>query len=144
MQSRKHLLVSSLLTVVSAGTPLAWASTNPDLPAAERAGSLTYLSGGSAPAQAQAMQSDASQYPLELQFIWGRGAKESPVTASEWSIRDAADRVLVVGRSGGPIILALLPNGRYIVQATYDGDTVRRTVQVRNGVADDVLLEWPQ
>jgi hypothetical protein len=90
------------------------------------------------------MQTDAAQYPLEVQFIWGRGAKETPVAASEWSIRDAADRVLVVGHGGGPIILASLPNGRYIVQATYDGDTLRRHVRVSKNAPEDVLLEWPQ
>ena len=103
---------------------------------------MTYLSGGSAPAQEQAMDSDAKQYPLEVRFIWGRGAKETLVTASDWSIRDAAGHVLAAGHAGGPIILASLPNGRYIVRATHDGNTVARTVQVEKGVQDDVLLEW--
>jgi hypothetical protein len=144
LQSRKPFVVSTFVAVVAAAASTAWASTNPDLPAAEHAGVVTYLSGGSALAQTQAVQSDATEYPLELQFVWGRGAKETPVTASEWSIRDATDHVLVVGRSGGPVILASLPNGRYIVQATYDGDTLRRVVHVRKGTQDDVLLEWPQ
>lgn len=142
MQSRKQFVLASLVAVTSAAASIACASVGPDLPAAQHAGSVTYLSGGGAPAQEQAMESDANQYPLELQFIWGRGAKETLVTASDWSIRDATGHVLAAGHSGGPIILASLPNGRYIVRATYDGATVARTVQVRKGVQDDVLLEW--
>src|SRR5262249_6241670 len=130
-QLSKPVVLSSLLTVACAVAPMAWASTNSDLPAAQQAGSVTYLSGGSAPAQQQAMQRDAKQYPLELQFLWGRGAKETPVTASRWSIRDAkTGDVLASGQSGGPIVLASLPNGRYAVLATYDGTTLKRYVPV--------------
>ncbi len=143
MQPRKQMLLLSSLAVISATASLAWGSTNSDMPAALHVGSVTYLSGGGAPAQEQAMLSDAKQYPLELQFIWGRGAKETPVTASEWSIDNAAGHVVVAAHSGGPIILASLPNGRYTVRATYDGDTVARVVRVRKGSHDDVLLEWP-
>ena len=91
------------------------------------------------------MQSDAKQYPLELQFLWGRGAKETPVAVSKWSIQDAkTGHVLASGQSGGPIILASLPNGRYAVLATYDGNTLKRYVPVKKGLQEDALLEWPQ
>jgi hypothetical protein len=52
--------------------------------------------------------------------------------------------VVATGHSGGPLVLASLPGGRYTVRATYDGKTITRSVNVRKGTQDDVLLEWPQ
>lgn len=142
MESLTQLLVSSFVVVISAAPSMALACS--ELPAARHAGSVTYLSGGNTPAQEQAMQNDVKRYPLELRFVWGRGVKETLVNANGWSIRDAAGIVVAMGSSSGPIVLASLPNGRYTVLATYNGDTLTRIVQVCEGVQNDVLLEWPQ
>ena len=43
MQSRKHLVLSSALAVVSAAVSMAWASTSPDLPAVRTLGTKTAM-----------------------------------------------------------------------------------------------------
>lgn len=144
MQARARPLLSALVAATSAAATLAWASTNPELPVVHREGPVAYVTGGSTLGQERAMQDEAAQYPLELQFLWGRGAKETPVTVSHWSIRDGYGHEVAAGKEGGPILLASLPDGRYVVSATYDGNIVNRVVRVSRGVHDDVLLEWPQ
>jgi hypothetical protein len=135
-------MVSSFLVVISAAASMVWARS--ELPGAQHAGPLTDVPGGNTPAQQQATQNDAMRYPLEVRFLWGRGAKETPVNAYRWSIRTATGHVAAMGSSSGPIVLASVRDGRYTVQATYHDVTVTRPVQVRRGVHKYVLLEWPQ
>jgi hypothetical protein len=118
-------------------------STMGELPPAQSVGKVTYMSGGDDPAQASAMRREAANYPLELDFLWGRGAKESPISA-DWSIRKAGGPELVQASSSGPMILASLPDGHYTVTATYDGHRLTRTIDVHRGTRDTVVLEWPQ
>jgi hypothetical protein len=144
MRTHNRVLLVSLLAAMSLPTATALASVDAALPPAQRAGSITYLSGGSDPAQATAMRGVEARYPLELNFLWGRGAKETEVAGVEWSIRNAAGHELLDVRSGGPLVLASLPDGRYTVTARYDGTALSRAVAVHKGMHDDLLLEWPE
>jgi len=141
MKNRNRILLASLLTT-SLPLSAAWAAMSHDMPPSKTVGPVTYLSGGSDPAQAKAMNSEASRYPLELMFFWGRGQKETPVPV-EWSIKNAAGRELLDAPSSGPEVLASLPDGRYKVTARYDETTISRTVNVHRGIHDTVILEWP-
>jgi hypothetical protein len=138
--------ISSLCLFVVAVFPasLCWASINPDTPPAITVGSITYLNGGRDVTQATAMRSEAARYPLELDFLWGRGAKETPIGNVDWSIQNAAGHRLLDASSNGPLVLASLPNGRYRVTARYQDRTLSRVVNVRQGTHETVLLEWPQ
>ncbi len=136
-----RILWASLLAM-SLPVSTVWASISHDMPPAKTAGPVTYFSGGSTPAQTEAMDSEAAGYPLELLFLWGRGQKETAV-AVEWSIRNAAGHELLDARSSGPEVLASLPDGRYRVTARYKETTLSRVVNVHRGMHDTVILEWP-
>ncbi len=145
-----HSRLFSLGAVAVAGLTLAgpaasttMKSTLAQMPPAQHSGPVTYVSGGGA-AQAAALQREAASYPLELDFLWGRGAKETAIPNVEWSIRNPAGHALVDARSSGPVVLASLPDGRYTVTATYEGKAISRDVDVHRGKHDQVVLEWPQ
>ena len=144
MGTRNLVILVSLLAMTTLPAGAAWATRDGTLPPEQKAGSVAFLSGGSDPGQASAMQNAAARYPLEVEFLWGRGAKETDIAGVDWSIRDEDGHVLLDRRSGDPIVLASLPDGRYNVTATYDGTTLSRVVTVRKGLHDDLLLEWPQ
>jgi hypothetical protein len=137
------LVVTSLLIAAPAARA-AMHSTTGELPPAQTVGQVTYVSGGSDPVQAQAMRRAATHYPLELDLLWGRGAKETPIAGVEWSIQNSAGRKLVDAHSSGPLVLASLPDGRYTVTARYEGDKLSRVVDVHRGRHDTVVLEWPE
>ena len=107
-------------------------------------GAVTYLTGGTQAPQAEAMYAAAANYPLQLDFLWGRGAKESEISKVDWSIQNPAGQTLVNAQSTGPIVLASLPDGHYTVKAMHDGTELTRNITVQNGKQDTVLLEWPQ
>lgn len=134
----------SFLAVALLPASMCWASVNPGMPPALTVGSVTYLSGGADPAQEKAMRSEAAKYPLELDFLWGRGAKETELRNVEWSIRNAAGHELLDASSNGPVILVALPNGRYTVTGHYEGKPISHVVDVHKGRHETVALEWPQ
>lgn len=142
----KHSRLFSLGAVAVTGLTLAGpaASTISEIPPAQHAGPVTYVSGGDDAARADALQHRAAKYPLELDFLWGRGAKETQIGNVDWSIRDATGHPLVDARSSGPMVLASLPDGHYTVTATYDGTSLTRDVSVQKGRHDQVVLEWPE
>jgi hypothetical protein len=140
--NRMFLLCALSATLAPATS--AWASVNPDLPPKQVHGSVVYLSGGTSAAQALAMRSEAANYPLELDFLWGRGAKESPIAVVDWSIKNVAGQALLHASSSGPVVLASVPDGRYMVTARHEGKTLSRTATVRKGTHDTVVMEWPQ
>jgi hypothetical protein len=114
------------------------------LPPAEHAGPITYLSGGADAKQADAMRRATASYPLELDFLWGRGAKETPIANVDWSLKNDKTGQTIDAHSSGPVVLAALPDGHYTLTATYDGKPLTREVSVRKGKHDRVVLEWPQ
>lgn len=144
MKYTNRILLSSLLAMAPFSISMCWASASPSLPPAQHAGPITYISGGGTPAQAEAIGQKAAGYPLELDFLWGRGAKETPIANVDWSIRNAPGHEMLDAHSNGPEVLASLPNGRYTVTARYEGTTRSRVVDVHQGMHDTVVLEWPQ
>jgi hypothetical protein len=90
------------------------------------------------------MHRQAAKYPLEFDFMWGRGEKETPITGVEWSLRNAAGHVLVNASAGGPVVLASLPAGHYTLTARYQGTELSRAIDVRKHGHETVVLEWPQ
>jgi hypothetical protein len=137
-------LVATGLLIAAPAARATVRDTTGELPPAQSVGPVTYVSGGGDPAQAQAMRRAAAHYPLELDLLWGRGAKETPIAGVEWSIRNAAGRTLVDATSTGPLVLASLPDGRYTVTARYEATALSRVVDVHERRHDTVVLEWPQ
>ena len=120
-------------------------TTMSQLPPAEHVGPVTYLSGGADAKEAEAMRHATANYPLELDFLWGRGAKESQIGNVDWSLKnDTTGQTLINANATGPMVLASLPDGHYTVTATYDGKALARDVSVQKGQHDRVVLEWPQ
>jgi hypothetical protein len=121
--SRSLFVTSFALAVASA--PLAFAQS----PAAGGARSLNYVTGGVTKEEADALRAQANSFALELQFSRG-GAFASDVPVR---IIDAGGRVVMEIGAAQPILLLNVPPGRYTVEATFDGQTKRQTVDVGRG-----------
>ncbi len=144
MKMLHRLAPLGLLSIAALPTAVAIATTGSGLPEVHRTGSVAYVTGGGDPEQTRAIDSEAARYPVEVDFLWGRGAKETPIPGAQWSIRNAAGHDLVDVASSGPLALVSLPDGRYTLTARYEGTAVSRTVAVHKGAHDIVAMEWPQ
>lgn len=89
--------------------------------------------GGITTEEADALRAQAASYPLEIQFA--RRMAEGDAFAADVAVRisDRAGNTVLDLPSAEPILLARLPEGRYVVEATYEGQTKRQQVTVGRG-----------
>jgi hypothetical protein len=99
--------------------------------------------GGIGQGEVQRMQERAAPYNLRVTFSEGRDS--AYVTGVQLRIIDARRRTeaLAMG-DAGPLTHVQLPPGRYTVEAAYQGEVLRRTVEVPAKGARTLNLHWPQ
>jgi hypothetical protein len=143
MRLNRRVVLLGVLAALGAPAAVGLAATGPDVMVAHHAGPVTYLDiDRRAVEEGVLEQKEASMYPLELDFLWGRGAKQIQLDGVKWSIASATGHTLAEAPASGPVILAALPDGRYVVTGWFDGAPVKRTVTIRNGEHATVPLEW--
>ena len=104
---------------------------------------INYVNGGIGQEEAEALRAEARIYPLELMFSRrGDGERAEFVADVHLQIVDAAGQVIVDRASQGPIFLAHLPDGQYIVTAEYQGRTQTRRVAVSGTRHEALSFYW--
>ena len=104
---------------------------------------ISYVNGGIGQEEVEALQDEARMYPLELMFSRrGDGERAEFVADVHLQILDTAGRVIVDRASQGPIFLAHLPDGQYIVNAEYQGRTQTRRVAVSGARHEALSFHW--
>ena len=104
---------------------------------------INYVNGGIGQEEAEALRAEARIYPLELMFSRrGDGERAEFVVDVHLQILDAAGQVIVDRASQGPIFLAHLPDGQYIVTAEYQGRTQTRRIAVSRARHEALSFYW--
>ncbi|TAL99604.1 MAG: carboxypeptidase regulatory-like domain-containing protein [Paraburkholderia sp.] len=101
------------------------------LPPVQHAGDIAYLSGGVGSDQSAAFKDAMPRYPLSLEFARHTASNGNEYLANvPVTIADAHGNALVTTTTHGPFMLVSIPHGRYVVTASHDGKTERRTVEI--------------
>ena len=104
---------------------------------------VSYVNGGFGQEEVEALRGEARVYPLELTFSRrGDGERAEFVADVHLQILDAAGQVVVDRASQGPIFLAHLPDGQYVVSAEYQGRTQTRRVAVSGSRHEALSFHW--
>ncbi len=104
---------------------------------------ISYVNGGIGQEEAEALRAEGRVYPLELTFSRrGDGERAEFVADVHLQILDVAGHVVVDRASQGPIFLAHLPDGQYIVSAEYQGRTQTRRVAVSGRRHEALSFHW--
>jgi hypothetical protein len=104
---------------------------------------INYVNGGIGQEEVEAFRAEARAYPLELMFSRrGEGQRAEFVADVHLQILDAAGRVIIDRASHGPIFLAHLPDGQYVVTAEYQGRTQTRRVAVSGSRHEALSFHW--
>jgi hypothetical protein len=111
------------------------------LPPEETAGAVTYLSGGLTRAEADSVKRAAQEYPLEIVFDEKDGGMDRALADMPVKITDTKGRVVFESVSRGPIFLARLPKGRYVVTTKWDDWSFSRRVTIGDD-RERVVFEW--
>lgn len=109
-------------------------------PAVQRAGDVTYISGGIGETEQERMIAREKEFNLELVFSLVQGNYVADVNVV---VSDAKGGKVVEDFVRGPFFMARLPAGQFTVAATYEGKTVTRKVAVSEGKLRTEYLRWP-
>ena len=111
------------------------------LPREQRAGAISYVTGGSTNEEANALKRAAQEYPLELVFVERDGRKERHLEDMPVRIIDSKGKVMFDGTSKGPYFLARLPKGRYKILTRWDAWSFSREVNI-GAERQRVVFKW--
>ena len=106
---------------------------------AQGAGGIVYITGGIGVTEREQLKALEKEFNLKLMFTLIEGNYISDVGIV---VKDAAGKVLVAEQANGPIFMLKLPPGTYVVEATYDGKTHTRRINVDKRLRTE-HLRWP-
>ena len=109
-------------------------------PAQGTADAVPSISGGIGQDEARAIRQVADDYSLGLNFASRSGQLLADVDVE---VKDASGKVFYSGTAKGPIVLVDLPEGRYTVEATFRGSTLRQSVTLDDKRSRSITLNWP-
>ena len=91
---------------------------------------VTYVTGGIGICESQEMRRIAKEYQLELVFVQKTPTAESFLANIPVEVIDSKASYAIDTVTKGPFLLAKMPNGRYNVVATFNGETKSQVVSV--------------
>lgn len=134
-------LMMAGLVIAAAGV---FANAHAQLPAAQTANGVEYVSGGIGKDESDAFKAAKSKYPLSLTFAaTSPGSSATPYAAEvQVEIKDESGNTVLSIPSAGPYVLVDLEPGQYEINATFEGDTQTATVMVVGDGSADLRLAW--
>lgn len=134
---RKAVLAAAGAWTLSAA---AWAVP---LPPVLMQGSIRYLSGGIGADEARAIRDEGLHWPLVLRFAVKDTSHGAFLADVDVQVHDALGRTVLDATSGGPVMLIGLAPGHYTVDATFLGQTLTRTFDLKPGGTAQGVFTWP-
>ena len=135
------LAASIVLTGLVAMGPVQSADASP-LPSERVQGQVRFITGGVGEDEAIAFKNAAAAYPLELLFAQKAGPYNEYLADVKVTIRDRSGKLLLDTTAEGPFLLAKLPAGKYQIEADYDGERKRQSVEIRAGKHQRAVFVW--
>jgi hypothetical protein len=131
-----HFILAAILAIAAAQVEVRAAATRDVV---ETAGDIVYVTGGVGQEERDALKKIEKQFNLKLVFARKDGAFVSDVAVA---IKTPSGKEVLVDQAQGPIFMAKLPAGTYVVEATFEGNTMKRKVTVGKGLKTE-LFAWP-
>ena len=142
MKYPRLTLVAALAAASMLASDAALAMSMSNLPPEETQGAVTYRTGGIGLTEADAMRKAQSGYPLSLEFVRRSKPTDEFLANVDVTIKDHSGSTTLQTFSDGPFLLAKLPDGKYTVTATENGNTETRHVAVAAGKPQHVVFAW--
>jgi hypothetical protein len=129
-------LALSLITLALLAAPSLRAADEPQI---RQSGSVSYVSGGVGDEEFDRILSLGRDFNLKLLFATRSGAYLSDVNIT---LMDTRGQRLLDAKTDGPLFYAKLPAGRYQIEASSNGTTLRKSVAVTAQGQRKVDLRW--
>jgi hypothetical protein len=102
---------------------------------------VTFVSGGIGFCESQEMRRISHEYQLELLFLEKTTSRESFLAGVPVQITDSKGSLAVDTITKGPLLLAKMPAGRYVITAIYDGIVKTHHLRIDNK-HQRVVFSW--
>lgn len=99
----------------------------------------TYLNGGIGQEESAEMRAKAGDFNLRLYLSEGN---RTSITNAKITITDKTSHVRIDIADGGPMLFLRLENGRYKINAQYNGINIIRNIVISNRHGTNVYLNW--
>lgn len=117
-------------------------SINFSLPPIQNQGQIEFLTGGIGLDESQAILQEGGKWPLMLELAKASTPRAVYISDVQISIKDVSGTTVLETITDGPYLLAKLPQGKYSLDATYEGETLHRDFTLQQGHKKITLL-WP-
>jgi len=142
MKSKTFVIATAIAVSGMTLTLNAIGGTDSHLPAAQKAGEVTYIMGGIGQTEADAIKHAAKYYSLELEFLLKAKPKAEYLSNVQVRIKDAHDKMVLNVNADGPYLLAKMPAGKYTISAERNGKVEHRQIEISATDHRRVVFEW--
>ena len=133
MTARVLFSVLAMLLAADAGS----AQSNPEATSAPAVGE-NYITGGVGLGERARFKAREKEFNLKIASTLYEGNYVSDVDVV---VKDGSGKSVLALTTQGPLVLAKLPRGSYVVQATYDGKAQTRKISLGDRL-QTVLFRW--
>lgn len=116
---------------------------NEAMPTAETVGEVTFVSGGIGKLEAKAMRDSAKDYALEIVFVQKFKQHEEFIADVTVEIEDTQKNIVLTTVAEGPYLFVNLPQGKYVVNAEFNGVSKHQYVRVNTKKHQKLVFWWP-
>ncbi|SDY12230.1 carboxypeptidase-like regulatory domain-containing protein [Nitrosomonas sp. Nm33] len=117
-------------------------STDSSLPPVQNQGQIEFLTGGIGLDESQAILQEGGKWPLMLELAKAGTPRAAYISDVQIIIKDASGFTVLETITNGSYLLAKLPPGKYSLDATYEGNTLHRDLNLQKKHKKITLL-WP-
>ncbi len=112
------------------------------LPPEQKQGDVTYLMGGVGKEEAAALRKDEANFPVTLEFLKRAKPHAEYVSNVNVTVKDHEGKTVLNTVTDGPLLLAKLPDGKYMVMASDNGISKERNIVVAAQKPERIVFEW--
>ncbi len=146
MDTRRQISISALfassLLVAAPAMSSGDYSAMSKLPPEQKQGDVSYLMGGVGKEEAAALRKDEANFPLTLEFLKRAKPHSEYVSNVDVTIKDHEGKTVLNTVADGPLLLAKLPDGKYMVMASDNGMSKERNIVVAAQKPERIIFEW--
>ncbi len=143
MQVKAGWRALAVVGLASVALP-AMAMTARSMPAEQYQGSVGYVTGGIGQREAKLFEHQLKSHALAVELLEHAGKAEEFTADARVKIADRQGHTVLDAKAGGPFMLVDLSPGRYSIQATLAGHTLRKSqVWVTDSKTVRATFEFP-
>ena len=112
------------------------------IPETQYSKGISYITGGVGEEETVAILAEAKQWPLLLEMSQIENGRGVWIFGATIKIANNAKQVVFDAQADGPYMLINLASGDYVIEASYQGVTQKRSLSIKSDSSQKISLFW--